>query len=335
VHYVAFTVSVPNVSEELAEEPAIEEPESADDDGAAIKEDNPEIWVDRFRTGFKSRLDNSADWVDGLLGTENFDNQPENVYGRVSANLYWQNRDGFSVHGRFRINVSLDSLNHRFNAMIGRGDPQDLMANRFSDTSRFASFYQGGEGDEFLAGVGYTPDWAKENQSFSIGGGVRVTWPPAPYIKLNYRARYVSPDENTMVSFYQTFYYRTDEGFGSTTTIEPAYLITENFLIKWYNVFDVGEEPLGLLYQSYLTLYQDLGRQRALAYELGVYGETGRIIPLINYGFSVTYRQQMFREWLYGEVTVGVAWPREFPDWDRRGDLLVGFGVEFFFGDGR
>ena len=49
----------------------------------------------------------------------------------------------------------------------------------------------------------------------------------------------------------------------------------------------------------------------------------------------MTYRQQMFREWLFGEVTVGVAWPREAPDWDRRGDLLIGFGFEFFFGDGR
>jgi hypothetical protein len=48
----------------------------------------------------------------------------------------------------------------------------------------------------------------------------------------------------------------------------------------------------------------------------------------------VTYRQQIFREWLYGEVTVGLAWPREDPEFDRNADLLVGFGFEFFFGDG-
>jgi len=323
------------VTEDLAEEPAIEESESADDEVTAAKEDEPEIWVDQFRTVFKSSLDSSADWVDGLLGTDDFHDKPENTYGRVSGNVYWQNRDGFSFGGRFRINVNLDAVNHRFNAMIGKGDPQDLMANRFSDSSRFASFYQGVESDEFLAGVGYTPDWAKENQSISIGGGVHVTWPPAPYINLNYRARYVSPDESTMVSFYQTFYYRTDEGFGSTTTIEPAYLIADDYLLKWYNRIEVGEAILGVRYESYLTLYQDLGRQRALSYQVGVSGETDRIIPFINYGGSVTYRQQMFREWLYGEVTVGVAWPREYPEWDRRGDLLIGFGFEFFFGDGR
>ncbi len=48
----------------------------------------------------------------------------------------------------------------------------------------------------------------------------------------------------------------------------------------------------------------------------------------------MTYRQQMFREWLYGEVTVGLAWPREFSGFERNADLLIGVGVEFFFGDG-
>ncbi|RKX34483.1 MAG: hypothetical protein DRP71_06870 [Verrucomicrobia bacterium] len=321
--------------EDPADTTADKEPQAGDEDVPAGEDVESEALVDRFRTGFKSRLDRSADWVDGLLGTDDFQDTPENTYGRVSANVYWQNREGFYVRGRFRVEVNLDNVNNRFNAMIGRGDPQDMMANRYQDSSRFASFYQGNENDEFLAGIGYTPDWASENQDFSIGGGVHLTWPPAPYINLNYRNRYVSKSEATMVYFYQTFYYRTDEGVGSTTTIEPTHLITEDFLIKWYNSFNVGEEAFGVRYESYLTLYQDLGRQRALAYEFGVFGETGRAIPLINYGGSVTYRQQMFREWLYGEVTVGMAWPREFPEWDRRGDLLLGFGVEFFFGDGR
>lgn len=322
-------------TENPAEETAEDKAPTADEDATSAGEGETEAWVDRFRMGFKSRLDRSADWVDGLLGTDDFQDTPENTYGRVSANVYWQNRVGFYIRGRFRVQVNLDNMNNRFNAIIGRGDPQDMMANRFEDSSRFASFYQGSENDEFLAGVGYTPDWASKNQDFSIGGGVHLTWPPAPYINLNYRNRYVSQDEATMINFFQTFYYRTDEGFGSTTSIEPTRLITENFLIKWYNSINVGEEARGVWYESYLTLYQDLGRQRALAYQVGVYGETDWIIPYANYGGSVTYRQKMFREWLYGEVTVGMAWPREFPEWDRRGDLLIGFGIEFFFGDGR
>jgi hypothetical protein len=319
-----------------AEKPSNEGPGAGDDndDVAACEADEPEARLDQFRNVFKSRLDRSADWVDGLIGTDDYQDEPENAYGRVSGNVYWQNREGIFFRGRFRIKVNLDSLNHRYNAIIGRGDPTQMMADRFEDTSRFASFYQGGESDEFLAGIGYTPDWAAENSHFSLGGGVYLTWPPAPYINLNYRGRYVSQDEDMMINFYQTFYYRTDEGAGLTTTIEPAYLLTDDFLIRWYSSFNVSEEAKGLRYESYLTLYQDLGRQRALAYEVGVTGETGRIIPIIYYGGTVTYRQQMFREWLYGEVTVGLAWPREIPSFERRADPLIGFGFEFFFGDG-
>jgi hypothetical protein len=324
----------PDEAEVSVESTAGKEPGVADVDGPTGEGDKPAAALDQFRDIFKLQLDQSADWVDGLLGTDDFDNRPENTSGRVAGNVYWQNREGFIFRGRFRVRFNLDAANNRFNAMIGRGDPTQMMSNQFEETSRFASFYQGFESDEFLAGVAYLPDWAAKNSDFSIGGGVRLSWPPAPYINLNYRGRYVTQSEEMMVNFYQTFYYRTDEGFGSTTTIEPVYLISENFLIRWYNAFNVSEEVLGLRYESYLTLYQDLGPQRALAYQLGIIGETGRVIPFVNYGATVTYRQQMFREWLYGEVTVGLAWPREFPSFDRKADPLVGFGVEFFFGDG-
>jgi len=301
----------------------------------SVKKDNPEGFVDKFRMDLKSRLDRSADWADGLLGTDDYQGRPEDTNGRVSANVYWQEREGIKVRGRFRVRVNLDNLNNRFNAMIGKGDPQDLMSVRYENSSRFASFYQGDDSDEFLAGIGYTPDWASKNNRFSLGGGVHLTWPPSPYIKLNYDSRFVSEDERMMVNFYQTFYYRTDEGFGSTTTIAPEILISDNYLLKWHSTFDFGEEPEGLILESFLTLYQDLGRDRALAYEAGVYVETGRVVQFINYGASITYRQKVFRDWMFGEVTLGLAWPREYPEWNRSGDFLIGFGLEFFFGDGR
>ena len=186
-----------------AEEIAEKEAPTAAEDATSAGDAEPEVWVDQFRNVFKSQLDRSADWVDGLMAAEDFQGEAENTYGRVAANVYWQNREGFYVRGRFRVKVNLDSVNHRFNAIIGKGDPTDLMADRFEDTSRFASFYQGGESDELLAGIGYTPDWAKKNSSFSIGGGVHVTWPPAPYVNLNYRGRYLTQNEEMMVNFYQ------------------------------------------------------------------------------------------------------------------------------------
>lgn len=299
---------------------------------AAADQPEPDHWLDRYRDVFKTTVDDGANWVDGVMATEDMEDEPENAYGRVSGNIYWQNREGFSFRGRFRVKVNLDSTNRRFNAIVGRGDPADFIDDRYDSSPRFASFYRGDASDEFLAGVAYRPEWTRSG-SFSLGGGLSFSDGVNPYVNFNYRYRHVSDDGKWMLGAYQTFYYQTgDDGFGSRTTFEPEYLISDNWLLRNYTVFELNQSILGLEWQTNFSLYQDLGRHRAIAYEAGVYAETGREVQYINYGVTVTYRQRMFRDWLYGEVTVGVAYPREFPEWDRRGDPLVGFGVEFFFG---
>ncbi len=331
-------VPEPAVSSQSQEETETSGADTAETTETAAGEDTTtnsaiqDHWLDRYRDIFKTTVDDSADWVDGTVAVEGREDKRENVYGRISGNVYWQNREGFTFRGRFRIKLDLDSINHRYNAIIGKGDPADFIDDRYDSSPRFASFYRGDESDEFLAGVSYRPDWVNSG-SFSLGGGVSFSGGVNPYVNVNYRYRHVSKDERWMVGAYQTFYYQTgDDGFGSRTTFEPEYLISENWLLRNYTTLELNQSLLGLEWQTTFTLYQDLGRNRAIAYEAGVLGETDREISLVNYGVTVTYRQQMFREWLYGEVTVGVAYPREFPTWERRGDPMIGFGVEFFFG---
>lgn len=289
-------------------------------------------WLDRYRATFKNQLDRSADWMDGVLGSDSFDDDPEDTSGRVSVKAFWQDRSGWELDTRFKVQVNLDNANRRLNAIAGRGDEKDLVGDRYGANARFASFYQGGVSDDWLAGVGYTPNWSRSGR-ISIGGGVSFSSTVAPYVNLNYRYRYLSEDGKFLAGFYQTFFYQTDEGLGSKTTIEPGYLVREDWLVNWYNSFEVGDTPDGMIWRSVLSIYQDLQRHRAIAYEFGTYVETGREVPVANFIASVTYRQQMFREWLYGEVTVGVAFPRDDPDWERKGDLVLGMGIEFFFGD--
>lgn len=307
--------------------------EAAAGDNATTDNANQEHWLDRYRTVFKTTVDDSANYVDRALALEEREDEPENTRGRVSANIYWQKRKGFTFRGRFRVQMALDSINHQLNAMAGRGDPEDFMDGRYDSNPRFASFYRGAESDEFLAGLSYRPDWVNSG-SFSLGGGLSFSDGVNSYVNINYRYRHLSDDDRWLIGAYQTFYYETgNNGFGSRTVFEPEFLISENWLLRNYTVLELNQSILGIEFQSTFTLYQDLGRNRAIAYEAGVYGETNRRIRYTNYGATVTYRQQMFREWLYGEVTVGVAYPRQLPEWERRGDPMIGFGVEFFFGD--
>ena len=326
-------VSAETPEEAVPSEVAVDHEEAVAEPEAVKEEESVEGWMERYRDTFKNQLDQSADWLDGVLGSDDFSNEQENTSGRVAVHLFWQNRQGFDVRGRFRVKVNLDNTSRRLNAFIGRDDPDDLIEDRYTASSRFASFYQGGVDEELLAGVGFRPDWSKSRR-ISIGAGVRLSSSPAPYVNINYRYRYLSDDQKLLISFYESVYYRTDEGVGSRTTIEPGYLVGEDWLVRWYNTFEFGETPQGVIWQSTLSIYQDLKRNRAIAYEFGAFEETGRPIPWVNYGASITYRQRMFHDWLFGEFTLGVQFPREEPGWDRRADPVIGAGVEFFFGGG-
>jgi len=44
------------------------------------------------------------------------------------------------------------------------------------------------------------------------------------------------------------------------------------------------------------------------------------------------YRQRLLRQWLYGELLGGVAWPRREPRDDRKATPVLGFALELRFG---
>ena len=51
-----------------------------------------------------------------------------------------------------------------------------------------------------------------------------------------------------------------------------------------------------------------------------------------EYGLRATYRQSVWREWLYAEVGGGVYWPRELLAEEREASPLVLVGLEVHFG---
>jgi hypothetical protein len=84
---------------------------------------------------------------------------------------------------------------------------------------------------------------------------------------------------------------------------------------------------------SSVTLYQNLGEGRALAYQASASGESRRDVSLEDYGFRVIFRRRIFRDWLYLELRSSVTWPRETSQERRELDPGVGAAVEMQFGE--
>jgi len=103
----------------------------------------------------------------------------------------------------------------------------------------------------------------------------------------------------------------------------------------------VSQNESGVDWKSFLTVYQDLsgrwGKARGAAYQYFIRGLTDERVTVPEYGLRATYRQQMFRPYLFGEVILGYSWDR-FDDLelatapDREGSWNLGFVMELRFG---
>ena len=75
------------------------------------------------------------------------------------------------------------------------------------------------------------------------------------------------------------------------------------------------------------------GKARATSYQLVVYGETKKDVPIREYGFLAVYREQVFRPWMFANVTIGYTYTREEISDPRKGAVNLGLVLEILFGN--
>jgi hypothetical protein len=315
----------PAGEQEPAEEKPVEGP-------CAEPQLDGEKGVDGARRRLFETFCGAALWFDGLFGEQRHIAAARRISGRLELSLteseYW----GTKARTRLHVRVRLPNLEERFEAFVGRGDEDEFVEDRnegFALRSQFAAIEQE---DRWVAGLGYgLPGSYEKRTDFRLGakGGQR----PEVFAQGRHRRNWFVGDDS-LWHFRQTFFWATRDGFGSTTALDFDHVLKPTLLFRWGNIVTFSEATDGLKWRVAGIFYQNLKtRGRAIAYEMFVRGETDEVIPLREYGVRTVLRRPILgREWLFGELYLGYAWPRELRDEKRDGSYAIGFGVELLFG---
>ncbi len=301
---------------------AAAQPES---EPTATEPDKPAL-IDRLQKRVANTVDGSARWVDQFFGDNRYGPSETGAYGRLSVLPHWYEYRGVEWETRFRAYLPLENINHRLHAMIGRGDEDELINHDHGFEELVPS--ETGE-DEWLVGLGYRPPWG-ESDRWSLGAGVQLEWPLDPYLRLSYRYLHHFNDNN-LVRFRQTIFWRNSEKFGGNTSIDLERRISQDNLVRLSNWFKVSDDTERVRYNARLSLYRNLQDDRGAVLALGIRGDTGDVVQVRDYGVYAVYRQKMWREWFYGQVLTGVAMYREDSWPERELALIFGIGFEMFF----
>lgn len=297
-------------------------------------------WLEWLHDTTEGRSRGAARWFDGFFGSTEMEQQADISFGRLSTGLGYDERRGIDPEFRFRARLVLPRLDNRFNLMLGRMNADEFISDSQQGFEALPDSFNAGEDDDWLLGFGYNPISKKRsNLHFSVGA--KFTWPPEPYVKGRYYYKFIT-GSRSQIKTQETVWWKSEEGVGAMTQINFEYMPGQRHMIRWANGFEVSELAQDLIWQSRLTLYQNLSDTRAMAYQIGVRGETGQQDPIEYYGFRLVYRQNFHREWLFWEARSGVYWPRgETLDtpafYDKQSHEAVPFiflGIEMFFGKG-
>ncbi len=288
-------------------------------------------WIDRLQSGVYGGVCGAAVWFDGLFGTARFDEDSDRTFGRLGLFETYDRRDQLDTSLQLRARYALPNMKNRLRLIVARGDEDQLVEERAATADKpLPQGFQAVGDDAWLLGLGYSKQ-GSPHDGFDFGIGVRLSADIEPYVKGTYRHNFIfSP--NTMLRFRETPFWRDSRGFGTTTQLALDYLATDNVLLRWNNSATVAQDTEALDWTTSATAYQSLSQRRAISYTALVQGETGADVPLQNYGVLTTYRQPVFRKWLFLELSGSLTWPKDTVEEEREINPGVGLGFEMYFG---
>jgi hypothetical protein len=267
----------------------------------------------------------SLRWFDSLFGDEH-DFPERDIAGLMRVGFKWNQYDDFDPKLRFRLRMSLPNVSSRYQAFVGRVDEQAFVKDsRAVNESGFDSSVREDEA-EWLLGLGYSQH-REQQTGWDWSAGVRMRFPPRPYVRARWRTGYAFSDKFDM-NFRQVFFWRDgDPGFGTTSRLDTAREVSDRDVIRLELIGTLSEETNGLDWWAGHSWYHGLGDQRGLSLLAFARGETSDPVSLHEYGFHLTYRRPLGREWLFLNVGPTVTWPRE--QLDEQRDLSLGVTVLF------
>ena len=240
------------VQEPFEERPAADqaEPDLTEEDLCDADFSDP-YWQEDTQEFFRGVSCHTFRWFDGLFG-HSIDYPEEAVSGLATVGGSWDEYEGFDSRFRFRVRAPLPNLDNRWSVILDRGDEDAYISDTETQNQTFYNpglVNQRGE-DSLLLGLGGRPrEEGRKGWDWSVG--VRLRRSPVPYVRARwYYYKAFSPE--TDLRFRQTFFWRSDDGFGATTRADLTHAFNPQDVSRLEAVVTTSEGQR-MVHRTYLV----------------------------------------------------------------------------------
>jgi hypothetical protein len=277
--------------------------------------------VDRIHRALSGGVSNTAGAVDGFFDDERHAAEDNRTRLKLRFDVFFERGESVDLKPRANLSLAIPRTNKRLK-MIFSGNPQDEDEDEEGGAAPAVD-----EDEDLEVALAYTPVQTIDT-NFSVRTGIKLKSSSAAWW-FGPRWRGYAKGEIWGTRFTQDFRWRTDDGFESISTLDFERDVAENFFYRTTLRGKWNQDKEDYRYQIRPQLFQRLDPKRVLKYEHVTKFKSTTENQFDEFLFRITYRQRIWRKWLFFEIAPQVSFPED-EDWDFTPGIT--FRIEAFFG---
>ena len=272
------------------------------------------------------KLLTTATWLDSFFGDQRYLAEYNQSYIRVRYNVFLEQESPWLHRADLQIRVVLPQLKERTHLEIA-GTPKETTSLNVTQAPAATDKFEN-PGDQNVTTAVSQQIKQTDRVHFIMRAGLQ--WHKGgPVVILGPRFRMLFPLDHWNLRFIEEVILRNDNGWTAKTTFDLERPLPHNLFFRATNDWFQADHQGGFIYDFVFNLAQPLSAKKVLEYEWVNIFQTQPVNALTEIDLRLRYRQRIWRDWLYLEVTPQYRFPR-----DRSFEATPGilFRLEAMFG---
>ena len=282
--------------------------------------------VDDTHARLSTRVQQTADRIDSFFGNERIDDEATGNRVRVRSSVEFGEGGELNTKLKLKAKFSLPRLEERFNLVFGTDDDEGVV-NEIMNRGGFGGSIEEVDDSDYSSALRYIVA-ATERWNTSLDGGFKFRTGVDPFGRVRMRRNFGLDGWSMRLTERATWI--EDDGWTVDSAVAAERNVTDSVFFRAGGKATWVEDEHGVTLEEGLGVTYQIDKRRAVTLQGGVRSVTRPANTVEEYGVSVRYRKQFYKDWLYYEIEPRASFPDER---DFRFTPTISFIVEMIFGD--
>ena len=287
-------------------------------------------FADRVHNQLSSSVSRMADSIDSFFGDERIDAESNNSRIRVFTLSTIPEGELATTEGNFRAQLVLPRTERKFQLILTRqNDDQNQNDDDGNPATTETPTTVDDESNDQATEAGLRYLWNEANVNISTDLGIRAEIPPRVFASGRIRKN-IRIDENWLFRPIQRVRWLQFEGFSANTNLNFDRRINDAWLFRFVNNIRWNDQDYRIILRNGPTFLHQINDKIGMSYNAFVVSESSPQSRVENYILSIGYRQLLYKNWFFWEISPSVSFPRErnfyrSPAWLIKFEAIVGY----------